>query len=463
MSPARLGSSTWLLHLRWMAVAGQIITIFIANLLVDLGDVFVPLILLVGFTAITNVIYLVWLRYQHAGPLQRQLEQSEVSGRFHAADWEGEPSLLQSVALAIMLLDLLTLTIMLYFSGGADNPFTFFYFVNLAVGGVMIRPKSVWLMPVFAVAGYMILLRSSIPVEILTIEKPNVNFDFRASSLLFAFSACAAVVTYYVTQTAGELQRREEELRRAQADRATSYRLEGLTTLAAGAAHELATPLSTIDVIVREMSRHLEGVEKPQSVNTDLQLIDGQLEMCKQILARMRSAAGDSMAQQWDQTNVGELIDTTLEGIRDPHRVDIDDEDLGPIEDQTLWVPREAIAQAFRNLIHNGLDASPADGRVQLDAKIITVKRSGQEEAFLELTVQDSGQGMSEEVLERAGDPFFTTKEPGRGIGLGLFLTRNVISQLGGELVFESTVGHGTKAIVRLPMAQPDHRKPNAG
>ena len=65
---------------------------------------------------------------------------------------------------------------------------------------------------------------------------------------------------------------------------------------------------------------------------------------------------------------------------------------------------------------------------------------------------------MTGDVLERAGEPFFTTKEPGRGIGLGLFLTRNVISQLGGDLNFESSPGHGTRAIVRLPLQQDDIR-----
>ena len=85
--------------------------------------------------------------------------------------------------------------------------------------------------------------------------------------------------------------------------------------MAAGAAHELATPLSTIDVIVRELSRHLEDCEKPESVDTDLSLIDGQLEMCRQILQRMRSAAGDSMAHRWDKTTVGDLIDTRSKGF----------------------------------------------------------------------------------------------------------------------------------------------------
>ena len=153
------------------------------------------------------------------------------------------------------------------------------------------------------------------------------------------------------------------------------------------------------------------------------------------------------MAHRWDRTTVGDLIDTTLEGIRDPHRVDVTD---GPdaVENQPLWVPQEAVAQAIRNLIHNGLDASGDSGRVRVEPIL-----HGEQ---LQIVVLDSGQGMSEEVLDRASDPFFTTKEPGRGIGLGLFLTRNVISQLGGQLEFRSSPGQGTEAIVSIPLDRSD-------
>lgn len=453
IAPARRGSFTWLLHLRWMAVAGQLITILAAVFLADVKLPFIPLLVLVAITAVTNLLCVAWLYYTQSGRSTSGIViQPPASAENPTTDpfaAEDDPTLLQSIALALMLLDLVTLTLMLYFSGGADNPFSFFYFVNLAVGGVMIRPRPAWSMTAFAIVGYMILLRFNVPVEGITIRQPATDFNLHTGGLLFAFSTCATVVTYYVTRTAGELQNRERELRRAQAAHAASHRLEGLTTLAAGAAHELATPLSTIDVIVRELSRHLEDCEKPQSVDTDLQLIDGQLEMCRQILARMRSAAGDAMAHRWDQTTVGDLIDATLEGIRDPHRVDVDD-GSDRVENQELWVPREAVAQAIRNLIHNGLDASGCDGRVRVEATL--------DDQHLQLLVHDSGNGMTGDVLERAGEPFFTTKEPGRGIGLGLFLTRNVISQLGGDLNFESSPGHGTRAIVRLPLQQDDIR-----
>lgn len=116
------------------------------------------------------------------------------------------------------------------------------------------------------------------------------------------------------------------------------------------------------------------------------------------------------------------------------------------LEQQSLWIPQEAVAQAIRNLIHNGLDASPAPHRIRLELEKI--------ESHLEFRIYDHGQGMSDEELRRAGEPFYTTKEPGRGMGLGLFLTRSVVERLGGELRFKSTPGQGTVATVRIPCGQ---------
>ncbi len=442
IAPARFGSSTWLLLLRWFAVAGQLLTILTAGSLSEVELPYSPLLALVALTAVTNTLYGIWL--YTLKPIDTRNHRSIDNSVKLQTNWQRhtESKKLHGVALTLMLLDLLTLTAMLYFSGGAGNPFSFFYFVNLAVGGVMIRPKAAWSLTVTAIAGYTFLLNHSLPVTGLDIFKPH-GFDLQTGGLLLAFATCSSVVTYFVTQTAGELKQRETQLLRSQAEQAASQRLEGLTTLAAGAAHELATPLSTIDVVVRELSRHLEGCDKPESVDTDLKLIDGELDMCRQILQRMRSAAGDSMAQRWDRTTVGDLIDQTLEGIRDPHRVDVTD-GTAAVEGQALWVPQEAVAQAVRNLIHNGLDASGEKGRVRVEPQLIS--------EHLQISVVDSGQGMSQEVLGRASDPFFTTKEPGRGIGLGLFLTQNVISKLGGRLEFRSAPGQGTEAIVTIPL-----------
>ncbi|TWU15770.1 Sensor histidine kinase RegB [Allorhodopirellula heiligendammensis] len=445
-----------MLRLRSFASLGQLITILLAGPLTATPLPIVPLLLFVALTACTNFAYGWWLM------------------RWEQPSSSDETSVIPlRVAFALMALDLVTLTAMLFLSGGADNPFCFFYFVNLAVGGVMLERSAAWTLTNLAVMGYVFLLVHSWPVKglsVRTIDPPLILFGdlgMRDLASLIAFIACATVITFFVTRTSRQLRNRDEDLRRSQAERADAMRLEGLTTLAAGAAHELATPLSAIDVACRELTRHLETVDKPSSIDDDLRLIDGQLLMCRQILSRMRTAAGDAVADQWNRTTLGDLIDTTLEGIRDPHRVEIlepidpwtpepdltgvadadattGDSDTPAWERQPLWLPEEAVAQAIRNLLHNALDASEGDQSVTMQAA-----RVGKE---LSLIVVDRGQGMSTDVLDRAGDPFFTTKEPGRGIGLGLFLTRNVITRMDGRLQFQSVPGKGTTATVVLPL-----------
>jgi two-component system, sensor histidine kinase RegB len=429
IASASLGTSAWLLRLRWFAVVGQLATVTVAVVAAGIRIPLVPLLTLIAVTAISNAIYGIWLA------------RANRSGD-QAASAEVGVSEADKIATFLMMVDLITLTSMLYLSGGIDNPFSLFYFVNLAVGGVILRPRWAWVLTAMAVCGSGLLIVSSTPIDGFVRQDTGPATALHSFGLFVAYATCGIVVTHFVTSTAEELMRSQRELNATQSLHAQALRLEGLTTLAAGAAHELATPLSTIDVIARELDRHLQECETPASVREDLRLIDQQLDMCKQILRRMRGAAGDSMINQWNHTTVGELIDCALEGVRDPDRVDVTD---GPqaVELQPLWLPQEAVAQAIRNLIHNGLDASGPAGRVMIDTQVADAK--------LEVRIRDCGRGMSGEELGRAGEPFFTTKEPGRGMGLGLFLTRSVVSRLGGSLKFASVPGEGTEAIVLLP------------
>ena len=446
-----VATSVWLLQLRWFAVVGQLITISVAGFFFLEQLPVEPLLVLVGFTAATNIVYGVWLRGETLESVSRSsqsLEMNTPSDRAYVPKVVGvgySSKLKIRVATGLMILDLITLTTMLHFSGGIENPFAAFYFVNLAVAGVVLSPRWAWILASLAVVGFASLLFSYVPLDFLQATESSGALGVQHFGAFIAFSTCASVVTYFVTSTAAELTNRERELRIAQAEQARGRQLESLSTLAAGAAHELATPMSTVLLIARELQHHLENVNVPESVRRDLQVIDSELRHCRAILSRMRSAAGDHAGEQWQETTVGELLDVVLEGIREPHRVDISPE-TERFEDEKLWLPSEAIAQTIRNLIHNGLDASPEETSVLVDLRI--------EEQNLVTRVQDWGDGMPEDVLERIGQPFFTTKEPGRGMGLGLFLSGNVIRRLGGQLDFESRPGKGTLAIVRLPRTQ---------
>lgn len=445
LSTARsdVATSIWLVQLRWAAVIGQLITIAIAAGYFAQDLQLEPLLVLVGFTAATNIVYGVWLRGETSETRQRDSEEPDANELVvpPIAGTGYSRGIKLRVAGLLMAVDLVTLTAMLYFSGGVDNPFSAFYFVNLAVAGVILQPAWAWSLTVLAVLGFASLLVDYVPLEVLATANREEAWT-RHLGAVIALGTSATVVTFFVTTMSQEVIRRQRQLRRIQLEQARGRQLESLSTLAAGAAHELATPMSTVVLVASELRHHLEGVDVPASVRQDLQLIEAQLRLCRSIIDRMRSAVGDSSGEQWRQSTLADLIDTSLEGIREPQRVEVSDATEAH-EDAQLWLPREAVAQAIRNLIHNGLDASAPDKIVELDARI--------ENDQLELRISDAGDGMSTDVQERLGQPFFTTKEPGKGMGLGLFLTHNVVKQLGGQLTFQSQPGQGTTAVVTLP------------
>jgi two-component system, sensor histidine kinase RegB len=127
--------------------------------------------------------------------------------------------------------------------------------------------------------------------------------------------------------------------------------------------------------------------------------------------------------------------------VREPQRVQVQIAENATSVSSLL--PIQAAAQAVRNLVQNALDASQPGADIQLQGEA-----AGENWRIL---VIDRGDGMTSEVLQRVGQPFFTTKEPGRGMGLGLYLTQNVLGRLGGKLSFRSRAGHGTTAELTLP------------
>jgi two-component system sensor histidine kinase RegB len=239
-----------------------------------------------------------------------------------------------------------------------------------------------------------------------------------------------------------ELRNRELRLANAEAERMRSQRLESLATLAAGAGHELASPLSTIAVAAKELSRQLEKIAVPKSVTRDVDLIRSELDRCREVLNRLKSGAGEASAEGFHLVAVNELIQAIVMPLRQPQRINVY---LRPQNSVAVArLPLQALSQAIRNLLQNALDASPAHANVTME---ITTAN----DAWV-IRVVDQGTGMDMETADRIGQPFFTTKSVGQGMGLGIFLTRNVVRGLGGDLNVQSEVGVGTTMVVHIPV-----------
>jgi two-component system sensor histidine kinase RegB len=415
----------WLVRLRWVAVVGQLATIAVAGLLFDVKLAVAPLLAIIGWTAITNLLFAAWLKTQRLATI--------VRNRDHV------------VLATVMTLDLLALTALLYFSGGPANPFTIFYFLNLALAAVLLSSKWGWMLTLLAVACLAALFNWHTPMPELSRTVNAQGLTLAELGFIVAFVGCAGAISYFITRVTRELQRREYELRLAEQQRARSDRLEALATLAAGAGHELASPLSTIAVIANDLSRHLQGTDVPTSVIEDVRLIRGELDHCRKILDGLASSAGQASGEEMKPITIRTLIDETIEGLRRRERVELQINDR--VADQSLMVPRVGIAQALRGLVRNALDATP-------DPETIVLRINQRSPHWCQVTVIDSGHGMTADILARAGEPFFTTKEPGQGMGLGIFLARNVVERLGGRFELESTPGRGSNVTIQLPMAE---------
>jgi two-component system, sensor histidine kinase RegB len=257
---------------------------------------------------------------------------------------------------------------------------------------------------------------------------------------MWVASALAAIfVVFFVQRVSSALSEREMELQLTRAKAARREQLASLATLAAGAAHELSTPLSTIAIVAKELDRSLSG-DVPDDVRADLRLVREQVARCREILDRMAARAGENVGESLAPLTPDAWIRAALDGLAGRDRVVIEP---GSLTGAMLVGPPRALADALRGLLKNALQASAPDASVTL--------RVTAESGRVRATVQDRGKGMPPKVLARVGEPFFTTKGPGEGMGLGLFLTRALAEQLGGEFHIASRPGSGTEAWIDLP------------
>jgi two-component system sensor histidine kinase RegB len=252
---------------------------------------------------------------------------------------------------------------------------------------------------------------------------------------LEAFVAAFAVLL--VARLSSRLEAREAELKEAHARAARTERMASLTALAAGAAHELNTPLGTIAVVAKELETHATT----PAIIDDARLLRSEVERCRAILRDLGSPTGEASAR----IPVHDLVTDVLARLPDAERARVAVR-YEPGAD-AVAAPRIATTHALTGLVRNALEAIPQRGVV------VGVGTAGDRVQF---AVKDSGAGIAPEVLAHAGEPFFSTKPEGRG--LGLWLARQLAEGLGGKLWIESEAGQGTTVLVDLPRAQAEVR-----
>ncbi|MBV0932480.1 ATP-binding protein [Marinobacterium weihaiense] len=335
---------------------------------------------------------------------------------------------------------------LLYQAGGATNPFIFILLVPLLITAATLPKRFTLLMALMVVSLYSILLRHFEPL--ITPGDSHQHrllnlFDLHITGMWINFLFTVLLVTWFISRMQASLQTQRQHLQQARDQRLQDQQLLSLATMAAGTAHELGTPLATMQVTLREMA-----LDHPQDaqLQEDIQLLQEQVERCSQRLQQMSHKVRD--ARQGDgPVPIHNLLTEVLEewSLMRPdvsYRFDSTPAIQAHIQGST------ALRQALLNLLNNAADAAPDDIDIRLDCPTPLQAR---------LRIHDRGPGLPLEQADRLGQPFVTTK--GRGLGIGLFLTTSTLARHQGEVRLYNHPEGGTLTEVCLPLL-PESEEP---
>lgn len=399
-----------LVALRGMAIAAQLLTLAAVWKVLELELNWQPMLLTVATLAGINL--LTWARLRSSKPVSN-------------------PELF-----AQLCVDVLALTILLYYGGGSTNPFVSLYLLPLVIAAATLPGRYTWGMAAITAACYSVLMVYYIPLPHNHHHDGASAFNAHVMGMWFGFVISAMVVAYFVVQMAQAVRNRDETLVRVREEILRNERIVALGTQAAGAAHELGTPLSTMSVVIGELQHDTEAQPEWRDA---LAILDEQVRGCKRILDKMLASAqdGGSAVQLPADRLMAEVLDE-WQLLRPTAQYRYHNNDAQPAP---LVSTDATLRAALMNLLNNAADAAPQsiDIETHWDASRFT------------LEIHDHGKGLSEEAGLKAGSAFFTTKSEGRG--LGLFLANATVERLGGTVrLFNREAGGATTQLI-LPLA----------
>ena len=336
-----------------------------------------------------------------------------------------------------LVIDITALALFLYFTGGATNPFAPLFLLPVVVAAATLPSKRTWLIAATAAVCYTGLMFYHMPLHLH--GTGGSDFMFHIWGMWIGFLLAAVLIAYFISHIGATLKRHDQALVRAREEALRTEQILALGTLAAGTAHELGTPLSTIAVVTKELEN--ANQDNPDLVK-DLKLLREQINRCKSILTRMAYNAGQLQADSGQCMALDQYLQELISewcAIQPGRVIPVNYDGKIPAP---LIVADRTLTQAIVNILDNAAEVS--EEPVELNAKW-----NSQE---ICIAVRDHGPGLDPEIAQKIGQPFVSTKHPGNGMGLGLFLAHTTLDRLGGRIQFANITDGGSLTEIVLPL-----------
>jgi two-component system sensor histidine kinase RegB len=401
--------------LRNITIVGAGLGIAIGRMVYDLALPLPPLLLTLGLLALLNL--LTWLRLQ----THYSVGNSEIFVQ--------------------LLLDIAGITSLFFFTGGATNPFVWFYLLPLIIAATILPRGYTWLMAGLSVACYSALFFYNVPLPNAGMHHDGGGFQMHVFGMWLGFVISAGFVAVIIVGLAHSLRERDRKLAEAREQALQNERLVALGTLAAGAAHELGTPLGTMAILAAELEKEYTDAGH-EDLHRKLGILRKQVDRCKEALSVISASAGAGRAESGHRMTVRQYLDAVLKEWRQqyPHASLM--AHISESAPEAMIIAERTLTQALHNVLSNAADASP---------EAVTLEADWSQDT-LTLTVADRGPGLREDVYEQLGKQPVTTKP--EGLGVGLYLAHATIRRLGGNLGVSSRKQGGTQVRITLPLLE---------
>ncbi len=341
----------------------------------------------------------------------------------------------------LMLLDVAVLSAVFFYTGGASNPFVWFYLLPLMIAATILPRWYTWVMAAITVLCYSALFLVSSPGMPEHVHHgEGSGFQMHVFGMWLGFVMSAGFVAVIIVGMAHSLRERDKKLAEAREKALRDERLVELGTLAAGTAHELGTPLGTMAILVSELEQECtDSTDDPLAHR--LGILHRQIDRCKQALSTLASAAGAQRAESGHAMAVQDYLDEIVgewQAQRPGTRLQLE---TGPADQAGRIIAERTLSQALINILNNAADASPESVTLQAHWNA----------RELVLDISDRGPGLSDEIHSQLGRQPVTTKR--EGLGVGLYLAHATLQRLGGELLIRNRDdGSGTTLTITLPL-----------